>query len=81
MRILIMAAAAAALTVGPALAQQTQDASARTILERFAADYATDPYLDRETMVGVFVDGTTWFTITARPGENGAPGQVSVTDG
>lgn len=75
MRILIMAAAAAALTVGPAWAQTD---ARQSVIERFAADYATDGYNDRAVTFGVEVEGA-WWTVDLQPGGAGSvrPGQPS----
>lgn len=70
---------AAAAALGCAHAQ-TSGADAGAILESFAADYARDPYLDRETVFGVEVEGA-WWTVSATPARAGAPAQVRVTPG
>jgi len=71
-------AAAAALAAGCAHAQTAP--GPRGAIERFAADFASDPFLDRDISFGVEIEGA-WWTVTATPGANGAPGRVVVTDG
>lgn len=63
MRCSSLIAAAAALALAPAaLADETTD-----ILNRFVADYASDPYVTGDQSFGILV-GDDWYTVTASPG-------------
>lgn len=72
-------AAATLLGLGCAHAEATP-AGARAAIERFAADFAADPFLDRDMQFGIEVDGA-WWTVTATPRAGGAAGRVTVTAG
>lgn len=75
----LVAAGAILMAAGCAHAQ-TPAADPGAVIQRFAADYADDPFLDRETVFGVEVDGE-WWTVRALPGAGGSAGDVRVTAG
>lgn len=68
-----------ALVVPAIAASQTRD-EAREILERFAADYRSDPTFTESVTFGVRVDEW-WWMIRARAGTSDTPAEVVVSEG